>query len=583
MISHVGILLFFILSSCSTTNSLFVQPKGGKQRVSLLAKGQNGVVSSAHPLASKAGLLMLKKGGNAADAAIASSFAISVLRPQSTGIGGGGFLLYYDKNKQNIKTYDFRERAPIRAHRDMYLNSKGEIKKYRYKGRVLGDTSRIGYLSVGVPGVVAGLLKFHRDHGSLSLEEIIKPAITLAEEGFRVYLALEKALALKKERLLAFDSTKKIFFPNDKSLKENDLLIQEDLAKTLKLISKNKKSGFYKGDVAKKIIDEMKRGGGLLRQDDLDLYKTKEGTPVVGYYRGYKIASMGLPSSGGIHIIQMLNILSNLKDSTFKNHSVKHTHYLVESMRSAFYDRAHYLGDPDFSTVPVSGLLSRNYAKKLYEEINPNKSSVSKNLKQADPNKYESLNTTHISVVDKWGNSVSTTQTINHYFGSGVIAEGTGFFLNNEMDDFTTKPGSKNSFGLIGFERNAVAPRKTMLSSMAPTMVFDSRGQLKLVLGSPGGPRIITAVLQTIINIIDFKMKLIDAVHAKRIHHQWLPDKVYVETGALKPSIINKLEQMGHKIEDSSSYDAVEAIEYIGSGWWSGVSDSRSDGVPSAF
>ena len=569
--------------SCTTPKQHFFKTALKRSRDSFSTKAQNGMVATAHPLASQAGLEMLAAGGNAIDAATAASFVISVVRPQSTGIGGGGFMLYYDQKTADTKVYDFRERAPIKASQDMYLDAKTlEPSDYIYKGVRIPKASVNGHLAVGVPGLVAGLVDTHKAHGKLPLAQVIKPAIKIAEEGFEVYPSLASAIRFRQKVLQNFPASREIFLPNNKALEVGDRLIQTDLAKTLKAIAQKGKAGFYDGEVGSLLLEEL-GDGGIITKEDFDAYEVKERTPVEGLYRGYKIVSMPPPSSGGVHIIQILNILAADPMPSLDPQSPERLHLLAEAMRRAYADRATYLGDPDFTEVPIKGLTSTDYGKTLRESIQAKTASPSESIAAGNPLPYESASTTHISVVDSEGNAVSTTHTINYSFGSCVVAKGTGVVLNNEMDDFSIKPGEPNSYGLIGGKANAVAAKKTMLSSMSPTLVFDPNKQLKLVLGSPGGSRIITATLQTILNTIDHKMNLPDAVHTYRIHQQWFPDEIRIEKGGMEESTRKELESYGHSInEHSGSIGDVQAIAREGN-HWVGVSDTRSDGVPMGY
>jgi gamma-glutamyltranspeptidase/glutathione hydrolase len=405
------------------------------------------------------------------------------------------------------------------------------------------------------------------------------PAIEIAEQGFPIYQGLAAALRERAGVLKLFPGTKKIFFRHGQPLAQGDVLIQRDLAKTLKRIAAKGAAGFYQGEVAKRIVAEMQRGRGLITQKDLDHYTVKHEDPVIGVYRGHQIVSMPPPSSGGAHIIEIMNILAGDDYGALRYGSAASWHLLAEAMRRAFADRAEYLGDPEFVRVPLKGLTSPAYGKALRQTIDVTKATPSAQVKAGQPQAYESPSTTHLSVVDQEGNAVSTTQTVNWSFGSGVVADGTGVVLNDEMDDFAKKPGVPNAFGLVGNDANAVAARKTPLSSMSPTLVFGADGKLELVVGSPGGPRIISATLQTILNVIDHKMPLPDAVHASRIHHQWLPDELRVEKGGLDPGAQAQLEKMGHKVKEGGSIGDVQAIMVVPGGLV-GVSDTRSEGMP---
>lgn len=555
-------------------------PADGRSRESYVAKGKEGMVATSHELASEAGRLALKNGGNAVDAAVAASFAISVVRPQSTGIGGGGFLLYHQAKEPEAKAFDFRERAPRAATKDMFIDTQGKPKSFTFQGQTFENASLNGHLSVGTPGLVKGLAEVHRKYGRLPWRDLLQPAIDLAEKGFPVYRELENAISYRSKVLQTFPATKVIFFPNGKPLKSGDTLIQKDLAWTLRQIAAKGADGFYQGAVAERLVREMQQGKGILTREDLKTYEVKMRKPVTGTYRGHKIVSMPPPSSGGVHIIEMLNILERYDLKKLGYHSPSSLQRMAESMRRAYADRARYLGDPDFVAVPVQGLTSKKYADELAKTIKPDKADDSKSIGAGNPLPYESSSTTHISIVDREGNAVATTQTINYTFGSGVVAAGTGVVLNDEMDDFAIAPDTPNAFGLVGGAANAVQARKTMLSSMSPTLVYDKDGVLQLVVGSPGGSRIINATLQTIINSIDYGMSLKDAVHAFRIHQQWLPDLLYVEPNGLPDDVIESLKKMGYSISfEREEIGDVQAVARDGDSWI-GVSDTRSDGKP---
>lgn len=570
-----GLFVFFTLVSCVSS------PLSQESRLKSV-EAKHGVVSAAHPLASEAGVRILEEGGNAIDAALAASFAISVLRPQSSGLGGGGFALLYRKSEGKVHAFDFRERAPRKSTEKLFQNKDGSLKDFFYRKKKVGPASVDGHLAVGVPGLIAGLLDMHKKYGTLSLQKIMEPAIELAEKGFPVYKILKDSIEDRESVLRSFEHSRRIFLPNGKVPEVGDLLVQKELANSLKMIAAQGANVFYRGHIARSIVQEMKEAGGLITERDLNEYKVVERAPVEGEYRDYKIVGMPPPSSGGVHIIQILNMLSKDDVGALKHNSVEYVHLLAESMRRAFADRSEYLGDPDFVKVPVKGLLSKDYAMKLRKSIDGEHASLSKNLKAGDPSRYESPSTTHISVVDSWGNAVSSTQTVNGLFGSGVTVE--GIVLNNEMDDFAARPGTPNIFGLVTNKANAVAPGKTMLSSMSPTLVFDERGNLKWILGSPGGPRIITATLQTLINVIDFKMPLPEAVQAPRVHHQWLPDELSMEKDALSEDVVKALEAKGHKlVVPTWVVGDVQAIGKLENANWIGVSDKRSDGHPKGF
>ncbi|MFK7920766.1 MAG: gamma-glutamyltransferase, partial [Bacteroidia bacterium] len=455
--SFTVLLLLFSALACTSTNKQHLfKTKLKRSRNSFVAKAQKGMIATAHPLASRAGLRMLAAGGNAIDAVTAASFVISVVRPQSTGIGGGGFMLYFDKKSAKTKVYDFRERAPLKASRDMYLDKKTlKPLDYIYKGVRIPRSSVNGHMSVGVPGLVAGLVETHKAHGKLPLAKVIQPAITIAERGFEVYPSLASAIKFRQKVLQNFPASREIFLPKGKALTAGDILVQMDLAKTLKAIAKNGKAGFYDGEIGRLLLKEF-GDGGIITKKDFEAYEVKQRQAVEGSYRGYKVVSMPPPSSGGVHIIQILNMLAQDPLPTLGQQSPERLHLLAEAMRRAYADRATYLGDPEFTKVPIMGLTSPSYGKTLRSSIQAKLASPSSSISAGNPIPYESSSTTHISVVDSEGNAVSTTQTINYAFGSCVVATGTGVVLNNEMDDFSIKPGEPNSYGLMGGKANAV-------------------------------------------------------------------------------------------------------------------------------
>ncbi len=522
---------------------------------------------------------MLAAGGNAIDAAVAASFVISVVRPQSTGIGGGGFMLYHDAATSHQRVFDFRERAPHKASRDMYLDRSGAYREIRYEGARVRDPSVNGHLAVAIPGLVKGLVETQKELGKLDLRTVMAPAIRLAAEGFPVYQALATEIAERQEWLRLYPASRKIFFDAQGPLKSGSILVQKDLAATLRDIAGTSGKSFYEGETAKKIVAEMQRGQGLMDLYDLRNYRVIERAPIKGVYRGHRVISMPPPSSGGTHLIEMLNMLETRELSALHPRGATYLHFLTEVMRRAFADRAKDMGDPDFTAVPVARLTSKSYARDILKNFEPDKATDSKSLASAAPT-GESPSTTHISVVDRWGNAVATTQTVNYSFGSCVVAGGSGIVLNDEMDDFTTKPGGSNVFGLVTGTKNDIEPGKTPLSSMSPTIVLGSDGRLELVAGSPGGPRIINAVLQTVVNVIDFKMPLLDAVHATRVHHQFMPDQLRFESDSLDEDTRSKLLSLGHKLQPIAAVGDVQAIQRRPDGVLVGVSDSRSDGKP---
>jgi len=536
-------------------------------------KGFNGMVVSSDSLATRVGVEILKKGGNAVDAAVAVGFALAVTYPQAGNIGGGGFMVIRMANGETI-TIDFREKAPMKASEDMFLDENGNF---------VPERSQIGHLSVGVPGSVAGLLLALEKYGTMSRKEVLKPAIKLAEKGFIVNEGLANAFKNAFEHFKKFPSTMKYFSKNGQPYKAGDRLVQKDLAKVLKLIRDKGRDGFYKGRVADLIVEEMKRGGGLITYEDLENYQPVLRKPVVGNYRGYEIISMGPPSSGGVCLIELLNILENFDLKKYGFGSSYTIHYLVEAMRRVYADRAEYLGDPDFVQIPLDKLLSKEYAKELASEIDTFFATPSSRIIRSVSPISEGVHTTHYSVVDRWGNVVAVTTTINSYFGSMVAVDGAGFFLNNEMDDFSAKPGAPNQFGLLGSKANSIQPGKRMLSSMTPTIVLKN-GKPFLVLGSPGGSTIITSVLQVILNVIDFGMNIQEAVDSPRIHHQWYPDQIFFERRGLPRDVIENLEKRGHKLVERDGYQGeVQAILIDENGVKYGAVDPRGYGLAMGY
>ena len=525
---------------------------------------QRGMVASEQELATKVGVDILQRGGNAIDAGVAVGFALAVVLPNAGNIGGGGFMMIHDAKTGKNVALDFREMAPQRATRNMYLDDKGNV----VPGRSLYT-----HLAVGVPGTVAGLSHALAKYGTMKLSQVIEPAIALAEKGYPVSPGLAQILAAEREHLGQWESSKAIFFKDGRPLQSGEQLVQKDLAKSLRLIAKQGPSVFYEGAIAKKIVAEMDRHGGLITADDLKNYKVVERVPVSGNYRGYQVMSMPPPSSGGVHIIQMMNILERYPLKQYGADSAQSIHLMAETMKLAYADRSEYLGDPDFTKVPVKGLTSRAYADELAKKINPERATPSSEIKPGQPQPYESDQTTHFSVADKDGNLVATTYTLNLNFGSGIVASGTGITLNNDMDDFAAKPGVPNAFGLIGGDANAVGPYKRPLSSMSPTFVLKD-GKPFLVTGSPGGSRIITTTLQTILNVIDHDMNVAEATITPRIHHQWAPDQLRVEKG-LSADTIKILQDKGQKVSVQPAMGRTQTIQIKPDGFY-GYSDPRN-------
>ena len=498
----------------------------------------NGMVVSQEARASEIGLDILKKGGDAVDAAVAVGFALAVTLPQAGNLGGGGFMLTYNAQTRQTEAIDFRETAPAAAGRDLYLNEQGNVDEARI---------RFSHQAAGVPGTVAGLALAHERHGRLPWRQLVEPAAQLAERGFPIDTELAQSLRETRERMAPWPASMKSFFKADGSTYQpGETLAQPDLAASLKLIAEQGSKAFYEGEIAQKLVVDMTAHQGLITLDDLKNYRALVRAPVRGNYRGYEIVSMPPPSSGGAHLIQILNILETWPLGELGHNSAATIHRMAEAMKLAYADRSEYLGDPDFTKVPVAGLISKAYAKELAASIDPNRAKPATEIKPGQPQRHESEQTTHYSVVDRDGNAVAVTYTLNFGYGSGIVAAGTGILLNNEMDDFAAKPGVPNAYGLIGGDANAVGPGKRPLSSMTPTLVFRN-GQLLLVTGSPGGSRIITTVLQILLNVIDHGMNIAEATVAPRVHHQWLPDELRVEEG-LSPDTVRLLEAWGHKV-----------------------------------
>ncbi|MFZ6688654.1 gamma-glutamyltransferase [Undibacterium sp. SXout11W] len=524
----------------------------------------NGMVVTEQSLATQVGADILKRGGNAVDAAVAVGFALAVVLPNAGNIGGGGFMLIHDAKSGKDIALDFRELAPEKAHRDMYLDANG---------KVIPNSSIYSHKAIGVPGTVAGLDLALRKYGSMRLAEVIAPAIRLAEQGFSITPHLASLLDADQEHLGKWPASRAIFFKNNKPLSTGEKLVQKDLAHSLRLIAEQGPKAFYEGEIAKKIVAEMQQHDGIITAADLKNYKAIERIPVTGNYRGYQIVSMPPPSSGGVHIVQMLNMLEHFPLKEQGANSAKTLHELSEVMKLAYADRSEYLGDPDFFKVPVTGLTSKSYADALVKKIDLNHATPSASIKPGTPLAYESDQTTHYSVADKYGNVVATTYTLNLNFGSGIVATGTGIVLNDEMDDFSIKAGEPNAFGLVGGAANAVQAFKRPLSSMSPTIVLrDSKPFL--VTGSPGGSRIITTTLQTIINVIDFDMNVAEATISPRIHQQWMPDQLRYEKG-ISADTLSILEQKGQHLKQAQVLGKTQTIQ-IGKGVFFGFSDPRN-------
>ena len=476
------------------------------------------MVSTQHFLATQVGVDILEKGGNAYDASVAIGFALAVVLPRAGNIGGGGFMVIYDSNDKNNYSIDYREKAPLLSTKNMYLDENGTV---------IDNKSTLGYLASGVPGTVAGLWSVHQRFGSMRWGELIEPAIKLAEDGFEITPYMADMLIKYNEKLSAFDETNKVFqtyYPDF----DKKILRQPDLANTLKIIAKEGRDGFYKGEIAKKIADDMQNNGGIISEKDLEQYQPVWRNPLISSYKDIKIVTMPPPSSGGIHVIQMLNVLENFDLRKLGHNSKEYINVLSEVMKYAYADSSKHLGDPDFYDVPINKLSSHEYAYEISQNIKIGSVTPSIKINPGFFDDKESIETTHFSVVDEKGNVVSSTYTLNSSFGSGVVIKDTGILMNNEMDDFSISPGVPNQFGLLGAEANEIKPHKRPLSSMTPTIAFKNN-DLFFTTGSPGGAKIITAVLQSILNIVEFEMNVAEANNAKRIHHQWQPDKIQIE------------------------------------------------------
>ena len=528
----------------------------------------NGMVSTQHPIATQIGLDILKQGGNAVDAAVAVGFALAVVLPRAGNLGGGGFMIVHMADTKKTKAINYREMAPLESDRDMYLNDKGEVDN---------DKFNQSYHSIGVPGTVAGLLHALENYGTMDVKSVIQPAIHLATDGFMVTHDLERVLTVQEDRLSRCEATKAIFFPNDSTLTAGDPLIQSDLAWSLTQIAEKGWDGFYRGELAMRITRDIRQHGGIITVADLNNYKVTETDCVWGDYREHKIASMPPPSSGGVHLIQMLNILEGFPIDSLQHNSSETIHLMVEAMRYAYADRSEHMGDPAFWDVPVDGLTSKAYAGNQRQRISADTITSSTSVNPGQPADYESNETTHYSVADQYGNVVSNTYTLNFSFGSGLVATGTGILLNNEMGDFSAKPGSANAYGLIGGEANTVQPGKRPLSSMTPTIVFKD-DKPYIVTGSPGGSRIITTVLQIIMNVIDHDMNIAEATHAPRIHHQWYPDKLFYEK-YFSSDTRAALGQKGHVLQQRAAMGSTQSILINGDQFHGSSDPRRPDGT----
>lgn len=550
------LLLFLGLSACKT----------GDYTIQKKLEGKKAMVVSAHPLASEAGRDILRKGGNAVDAMVTVHFMLTVVYQRAGNIGGGGFMVYRDKDGK-AQTLDFREKAPLAAHRDMYLDEAGNP---------IDSLSRNGHLAVGVPGSVAGIYAAHQKHGSRPWAELLAPAIKVAEKGFALTEIEANLLNRMKSDFKNINRHEPVYYRNDRAWKKGDLIVNKDLAMVLRDIQKEGRDGFYKGRVADLFVEEMKAGGGIITKEDLAGYEAAWRKPIeITYKKNYKIISMPPPSSGGIVLAELLQMIEDEPLEQMGFHSINATHLMVEAERRAYADRAEHLGDSDFYPVPIEAMLEKKFARQRMQSFSRQHATPSEQIKAGIPRKV-SEQTTHYSIVDADGNAIAVTTTLNGNFGSRVVVKGGGFVLNNEMDDFSAKPGSPNMFGLLGNEANAIQPGKRMLSSMTPTIV-EKDGKLFLVVGTPGGSTIITSVFQVITNVIDFKMSIYDAVQKPRFHHQWKPDHIYYEKNAFDKTTMDRLKEMGHKFKERKPMGQVDAVMVMPDGSLQAAADKRGD------
>ena len=564
MIKKFYLSLYSLLLATSISAAEDVLPIMDYNSIDHPAIGTGGMVVSQRKMASQVGAEILRNGGNAVDAAVATALTLAVVLPRAGNLGGGGFMLIYSKDLQKTVAIDYREMAPAKASRDMFLNNKGNYDRKK---------AQFSLLSAGVPGTVAGLYHALQKYGTLSWDKVLEPAINLAENGFVVSQDLASVLSNYKNRLTSNAATANAYYKkNQTPYKAGEVIKLPDLAWSLKELKRQGPEAFYQGQIAVKIVSEMEKNGGLITLEDLANYKVMERVPLKGTYKGFDIVSMPPSSSGGVHLIQMLNMLEPFSLNEMGFGSAQSIHLMAEVMKRAYADRSKYLGDTDFVKVPLKGLTSKSYAKTLLKEISFSEIKASKDIDHGNPLPYESPDTTHFSVMDDQGNVVSNTYTLNFSYGSGIVIPGTGILMNNEMDDFSSKKGVPNAYGLVGFEANEIQGRKRPLSSMTPTIVFKDKKPF-LVLGSPGGSRIITTVLQVVLNVLEHQMNVKQAVISPRIHHQWLPDVLLMEEG-FSSDTLSLLKAKGHTIRPSRTMGSVQAIVSNGD-YFYGAADPR--------